>query len=52
VSDFHREGKLDIPPKPAAVLGVFDLAGLLAATVPPGVSFTVELAGVTISCRA
>jgi WhiB family redox-sensing transcriptional regulator len=34
------------------VLGVFDLAGLLAAAVPPGVSFTVELAGATVSaCR-
>jgi hypothetical protein len=33
-------------------LGVFDLAGLLAAAVPPGVSFTIELPGATITvCR-
>jgi hypothetical protein len=34
------------------VLGVFDLAELLAASVPAGITFTVKLDGATITaCR-
>jgi hypothetical protein len=41
-----------IHPQPATVLGIFDLAGLLAAAVPPGASFSVELPGATVTaCR-
>jgi hypothetical protein len=32
-------------PKPTQRLGLFDLTGLLAAAVPPGMSLTVEVAG-------
>jgi hypothetical protein len=38
---------------PASALGLFDLVGLVAASVPHGVRLTVEVAGVTITaCRA
>jgi hypothetical protein len=40
------------PSTAMGAFGIFDLAGLLAAAVPPGVSFSVEVGGVTISaCR-
>jgi hypothetical protein len=42
-----RESK---PLAPTSALGLFDLAGLLAASIPQGVSFSLELGGVvTIS---
>jgi hypothetical protein len=41
------------PAEPPPVPNLFDLAGLLAAAVPNGVRFSVEVEGVTITaCRA
>jgi WhiB family redox-sensing transcriptional regulator len=38
-------------PTPTATLGLFDLAGLLAAAVPEGVRLSVEVDGVTVTAQ-
>jgi hypothetical protein len=48
-----RNGKssaaAELLPAPPTPFGLFDLAGMLAASIPEHVTFTVELAGVTVT---
>jgi hypothetical protein len=40
---------VELLPAPPTPFGLFDLARMLAASIPEHVTFTVELAGVTVT---